>query len=419
MIDRKKFVKEWLANATSLAMLAITGVLLNSLITKSYGTAALGIFNQVYAVFVFASQIATFGVQFSVLRHIADVGEGHLDAPLILNGALVLVTAFATATVTILLCFFWLFGTLLFSTGVVVGVTLMLPGLWCFALNKVLLNAFNAIQANTLYAVFVAVRYLLVLLFLLASIAIGLRGEQLGLILSGSEGMLLVGLAIACLWRFPGVTRAAGTNWLTVHRAFGMRSMTGEIALELNSRVDVLVLGLFATDTVVGVYSFAAFFVDGLMQLTIISRRLVDPILTRLVNEDLGQVRTLLSRGRNVSAVTAAVLGIGAIATYPLYAAVAGTHELAMESWPVFVILMLGACVFAVYATFGGIFSQTGRPVVQSRLSSAILLINLGLNFAMVPSFGLIGAAVATALSYIAGTVYFRSLVRRHLAVTF
>jgi O-antigen/teichoic acid export membrane protein len=419
VIDRRKFVKEWVANAASLGMLAVTGVLLNSLIAKLYGTAALGIFNQVYAIFVFAAQVATFGIQFSVLRHIAGVGAGHADAPRILSAALVLVAACATATALILFAFFRWFGTALYSAGVAEGVMLMLPGLWCFAVNKVLLNALNGIQANTLYAAFVGLRYLLVLLFLLAAIAMGMRGEQLGVILSGSEATLLLALAIACLRRFPGVARTAGRDWIAAHRSFGLRSMPGGFAVELNSRVDVLILGLFTTDAVVGVYSFAAFFVEGLLQLTVISRRLVDPILTRFDDGDDGRLGPLLRRGRNLGALVAALLGVATVAAYPWYATLVGTHRLALDSWPVFAILMSGAGIFAVYATFGGIFAQTGRPSVQTRLNLAILGINIALNFALVPAFGLLGAAVATSLSFIAGTFYFRALVRRHFSLTF
>ena len=418
MLDRRKFVKEWLANAASLGMLAVTGLLLNSMIAKLYGPAALGIFNQVYAIFVFASQIATFGVQFSVLRHIAGVDEGHPEASRILSAALLLVAACAAATALLLFVVFRLFGAAIYSPGVAEGVMLMLPGLWFFAINKVLLNALNGIQANTLYAAFVGLRYLLILVFLIAAIAAGMRGEQLAAILSASEGTLFLGLAAACVRRFPGMARNAGRDWIAPHRAFGLRSMPGGFAVELNSRVDVLILGLFTSDAVVGVYSFAAFFVEGLLQLTVISRRLVDPILTRLA-DDAGALVALLRRGRNLGALAAGVLTAVAVAAYPWYATLAGTDSLATESWPVFAVLAFGAGIFAVYATFGGIFVQTGRPMLQTRLNLAILLINVALNFVLVPAFGLIGAAVATSLSFIAGALYFRALVRRHFSVTF
>jgi O-antigen/teichoic acid export membrane protein len=419
VIDRDKFIKDWTANAVSLGMLAVTGLLLNSLIAKIYGTAALGIFNQVYAVYIFGAQIATFGIQFSVLRHLSDAGQDHARASRILGAALRAVAVPATATVLFLFACFKLLGGSLYSVGVAESIILMLPGLWCFAVDKVLLNALNGIEANSLYAVFTGLRYLLILVCLIGAIAIELPGEQLGLILTVSEGMLFLAIVAVCLQRFSGVLRFADADWIAVHRRFGARSILAGLAIELNSRVDVLILGVFTSDAIVGVYSFAAFFVEGLLQLTVISRRLVDPILTRLAANDVAALLALLRHGRNLGALSAVILGCAAVLAYPWYATIAGTRELATASWPVFAMLMIGACVFAVYATFGDIFSQTGRPAVQSRLNVAILGSNIALNFMLVPFYGLIGAAVATCLSFIIGTLYFRALVRRHLAVDF
>jgi O-antigen/teichoic acid export membrane protein len=418
VIDRRKFIREWIANGASLAVLAVTGLLLNSLIAKLYGSAALGIFNQVYAVFVFASQIATAGIQFSVLRYLPPAAGDHPQTARILTSALALVAITAAAITLAVYASFRLAGGRVFSAGVTEGVMLMLPGLWCFSVNKTLLNALNGIEANTAYAVLVGLRYLLILLFLSAAIGIGLRGEQLAVILSGSEITLLIVLAAACWRYFPGLGLAPEKAWMTTHWRFGLQSMPGGFAVELNSRADVLILGMLTSDAVVGVYSFAAFFVEGLLQIPVITRRLIDPIVARIAGD--GQaLRALLTRGRNVAALAAAGLGIAAVAAYPWYATLAGTRELARDSWPVFAILMAGACIFGIYATFGGVFSQTGRPVIQTRLNLAILGVNVVLNFALVPFYGLLGAAVATGLSFIAGTFYFRHLVRRYLSLRF
>jgi len=182
----------------------------------------------------------------------------------------------------------------------------------------------------------------------------------------------------------------------------------------------VLVLGIFTSDAAVGIYSFAAFFVEGLLQLPIVARRLVDPVLTRLAAQNDVQGRAdLLLKGRNLGALFVAVIGAGMAFTYPWYASWLGNSEIAAASWPVFLLLMAGACLFAAYATFGGIFSQTGMPLVQTWLNLAILVTNLSLNMALVPLWGVIGAAIATSLSFAVGTVYLRFLVFRYFSVRF
>ena len=55
----------------SLVVLAASGILINLIIAAFRDAAALGAFNQAYAVYIVASQIAVFGLHYSVLRHAA------------------------------------------------------------------------------------------------------------------------------------------------------------------------------------------------------------------------------------------------------------------------------------------------------------------------------------------------------------
>ena len=62
--------------------------------------------------------------------------------------------------------------------------------------------------------------------------------------------------------------------------------------------------------------------------LTVISRRLVDPILTRLGEDTDGRLLALLRHGRNLGAAAAAAICAAAAATYPWYATLVGTPRL-------------------------------------------------------------------------------------------
>jgi O-antigen/teichoic acid export membrane protein len=420
MLERRRFLLDWSANFASLGFLAISGILINSLVTKYYGAAALGVFNQVFAVYILGAQLATAGVQYSVLRYVAVVGDDRALFTTIVYAAVAVGSVAATAIVALTWLIFALVGTRIYSGAVVDGIFLMLPGLWCFAINKILLNALNGLQFNRLFAAFTAARYALMSVATVVAVAVGVQDYQLSLILSASEGLLLVALALA----FLRLCRATGLlpagEWVRNHFRFGLRSMLGGMAIELNTRVDVLVLGLFTNDTQVGIYSFAAFFVEGLLQLPQLSRRIVDPVLTKLVaNSDRDELSAFLRRGRNLGAAFMLAVTVTSIALYPLVATVLGDRAIAERSWSVFVILMIGAAVFGTYGTFGGLLSQAGLPVAQSQSNVLILITNAALNIALVPTFGINGAALATGASFVLGTFYFRALVARHLAVRF
>ncbi len=417
MLDRRKFATDGAANIGALVLLAASGLFINSVIVKVYGPAGLGVFNTVLAIYILGSQLATLGVQFSVLNAVA--GERSHGAA-ILSSALLVVAATAPATCLLLYLLFGVVGAPLYGDAVRTGLVLALPGLWLFALNKVLLNAFNGAEANTLYALLTGARHLLIAGALAVFVALGASSETLPAILSIAEGALIC----ATLWQarriFPGLGLDATRAWALRHLTFGLHSLPGGLATELNTRVDVLVLGLFVPEASVGIYSFAAFFVEGLLQFPAVARRLVDPALTRLyLSGDRQRLTQFLVKGRNFGAAAMALICLGSAATYPWFATWLGDGEIATRSWPVFCVLLAGAFAYGSYAPMGGLFSQAGFPKRQSQVNLAILGLNLSLNFALVPAYGVIGAATATALSFALGAQYFRHLVTRQFDIRF
>ena len=59
------------------------------------------------------------------------------------------------------------------------------------------------------------------------------------------------------------------------------------ILTEVNTRVDILVLGYFHGDTLVGVYSFAAILAEGFSQLPMVVRRSIDPLRKPIIGVPL------------------------------------------------------------------------------------------------------------------------------------
>jgi O-antigen/teichoic acid export membrane protein len=69
-ITDSKFNIDLLWNFSSFALIAVLGVLVNVVIAKTYGNEGLGVFNQVYAIYLMLSQLAVGGVHLAVQRYI-------------------------------------------------------------------------------------------------------------------------------------------------------------------------------------------------------------------------------------------------------------------------------------------------------------------------------------------------------------
>ena len=62
------------------------------------------------------------------------------------------------------------------------------------------------------------------------------------------------------------------------HLRYGRSVVISGLSLELNARVDVLVLGGFLSSSYVGLYSFVAMLIEGFYQLIIVVKNFLNPL---------------------------------------------------------------------------------------------------------------------------------------------
>ena len=268
---KQKFNVDVLWNLGSLAVLAIAGIVINTVIAARGGSESLGVFNQVYAVYIVLSQVSVGGFHFSALQSISqnqddrelcsDIATSAAVLSVVVSG-LVCVFAFAVRGVV---------ADLLESPGVFVGLGLAIPGLLFFSLNKVLLNVLNGMRSMRAYAIFQALRFLLILISIIVMLLLGRPGEELALSLTTSELVLFVLLLGYINLRVARLRVTARTNaWYRKHLSFGGRGFFSGFLSGLNTRVDVVMLGYFSGDAMVGVNSFAAIMAEGFAQITLV-----------------------------------------------------------------------------------------------------------------------------------------------------
>ena len=271
----------------SLAFLAGAGLLLNLAIGRYYGPAALGLFNIVFALYIFVSQFSVFGIHLSVLKYVSEYvakDTGKTDA--VITGGLML----AAVCSSIAGLAAWLATPLVVTFYQVEGIRtawlVLLPGLWCFSFNKVLLNAINGAEHMRALAALLALRYALILCALATVILLGIRQEVLSGVIAAAEILLTPVLLcysrrIVSRWDWTG-----GLGWMRPHFAFGVRAFPSGAVGELNTRVDVLMIGAMMDGAKAGVYSLALLLAEGLGQAIVVVRNNLNPILTRLIVEE-------------------------------------------------------------------------------------------------------------------------------------
>jgi O-antigen/teichoic acid export membrane protein len=303
------------------------------------------------------------------------------------------------------------------SAGVRQGMPWIVGTICLFSCNKVLMNALNGVREMRAFALAQGGRFVMMFGLLAWFAAARAPGERLVAVIFGAELLLLGYLAYRCARRFPVNLDGLGL-WLRRHLTFGTKGFLSGSMSELNSRVDVVILGILASDTAVGIYSFAATVAEGLSQLPIVLRNNLNPLLTQaFVRADLPGLSVLAARARRGTYLAMALVLAAAVIVFPIFVELAVGAESFGEAVLIFVILCAGLWVGCGYMPLDMVLAQCGFPGWQSGFKAAVLLTNIAFNLALIPMLGSYGAAIAMAATWAFSALYVRQLGRRAIGV--
>ena len=396
----KTLIGHILWNYSALVLMAGTGVILNIFIVIQFGLETLGIFNQIYAIYIVAARLAVFGLHDSAQKFAAEYhsqeDERHQIARtasliVVLIGILVAGTIYLTAPAI---------GHATESTSVGLGMTWAAPGLFFFALNKVQLGILNGNRQMRVFAIIQGLRVIIILSFVVFVHANNWPDYMLGASFTVAE-IIISGPLLILVRPWKGAHSANKTyNWCYRHISFGGKALPNGFLSESYLRIDILMLAIFVSDEAVGIYSFAAMLIEGLYQVPVVFRTVINPILVTLL-----QARNTANLARFCRRVMVACIiiftscAILILVIFPFLEPYFPSNLIG-EAYPVLLILTFGLATYAAFIPLEFILMQGGQPGWQSTLMSWNIFINAGLNLILVPNYGIDGAALATAIAF-------------------
>jgi O-antigen/teichoic acid export membrane protein len=408
----RKFTRDVQWNVAGLAVAGVCGVALSYLVGVVYGAAALGVFNLVFAAWIFFSQLAALGVHYSALRQVASTDDP-TERAAATTSALAATVLLAAGASAFFVAAAPAVAGLMDSPDVGRGMRWAAPGLFLFALNKVLLGSLNGARRMGWYALFQGGRFVLMLAALGVCAALAVDRSVLPVVLTVAEGGILLGALVPARDLLRRLGAADLWRRAREHLEFGVRGFGSGLLSELNTRVDVLMLGLFTSDAVVGVYSLAAVVAEGLYQLLVVLRTNYTPILARLwARGERAELLRVVRRGRNLTYLAALPAGALAAGGYALIVpAIVGDPALS-ASVPVFAILVAGIVSCAGYAPFLQLPLAARQPGRYTVLMLFVVAVNVVANAALIPLWGALGAATATAIAFAASALFLVAMAR-------
>ncbi|MFO1153007.1 MAG: oligosaccharide flippase family protein [Rhodospirillales bacterium] len=262
-------------------------------------------------------------------------------------------------------------------------------------------------------------------LMILAGIgALVLAGRALTLdnvlVLWGIAGWGTVCIALAALFRHPEVVVATGrrlrARQLRVWLSLSTTMMITPVFYFVLSETDILCLGFFSSPADVGIYNVARRLAE-LMQFAYVAVNtlLLPRIAAAHAARDTARMQAIVDT-MNVLVLIPATLVL-------LVLAGGGQTVLALfgpeftHGWVVVLMLVVPRFTDLVLGPASEVLMMTGDQKRVARINIAAGFANLGLNLVLVPTWGAIGAATATAVTMIGWKCVLFVLCRRRIAV--
>ncbi|MNK22781.1 colanic acid exporter [compost metagenome] len=394
-----------LLNVIALGLAGACALAFNIQVTILYGAETFGVLSQVYALLIVLGQLGTLGVQFSVQRFVATTDDSG-ETLEIINSAFTLTTVVSFIVAMIFYFSAPLIASIQGSPDLEEGVKYAAVGLFFFCLNKVVLGSLNGKLMMRWFAFVQLLRSILLLAIAYLLFVFVWPGKMLSVVFTVVE--LVVFVCGATVLNRKGFFSALSfqSKWVKQHFVFGYQSVLSGLLIEFNTRIDVLMIGYFLSDRTVGIYALAATFAEGFSLILNVLRSNFNPPMARfLAKQDYGGLRAFISSYRRNMFFAVLALGMISIGVYKLLEIYQGSKEWS-ESFPYYLILLIGMVGTAAYFPFLAVLMQAGRPTWFSVSILVGVVINCALNIILIPLLGGQGAAWATSGAMVISTVF-------------
>lgn len=248
------------------------------------------------------------------------------------------------------------------------------------------------------------------MLFILIALALRYYGIGGAITAAACVAWIVLGIYALKVHRAQPVTLKPDTFVIRQLISYGVKGHIGSIVQLFNYRLDVLLINFFLTTANVGLYTVAVMIAEILWYIpNSIGYVLFSKVSSQQGTADGRTMTPLVCRVMILLTVTAG-LCLWAVSG-PLIAVLFGPRF--SSSAHLLNILIPGVIALGITKVLGNDLAGRGKPEFATLTAVITLACTVMLNFALIPLFGIAGAASATAVSYGVSAVTIIILFRR------
>ncbi|KAF5085624.1 Stage V sporulation protein B [anaerobic digester metagenome] len=394
-----------------------SGFLLNILLSRWLGPGDFGLYTLTLTIFTISTLVASLGIPETVVKFVADYKTDRQRRDAVVTAGAVNGLLLGTSAGLVLFLFSGEIAAL-FSipelSGLVRIAALAMP---ISILNTTLLGLLNGLREMRAYSFRFVVRSLLLVVLAVVFILAGFgpAGAVAALLLTEIGTLAFVAVVVRPHFRLSSLNYRETTRMML---AFGSRVFIASAIYLVNTYTDTLLIGYLLTETDVGRYAVAVAIARvAFLSLPGSISTVNYPAISEYYSKGLKDaVEAVISRSIRYSLVLLSMTGL-------LLIYLAGTiievlfGPAYLPAVPAFIILVYGMIVFGAVSSVGSAVSAMNRPGLSSKANILVAGVNVALDLALIPLFGITGAAAGTAISCTLLAVLILYILHRVFAV--
>lgn len=393
---RRRFVRDVIGVFNSNVFSILTALLASIILARTLGPEKFGIYTALVIIPMVVVSLTHLGIRGAAIFH---VGKGEYDKSELVSSIVVLLIIASSLGMLISAIAYWIYDEPSFTTLMTGLVMLVIPGrLAIIYIGGIFLGNDEINKANRMNWITNAIN-----LVLIAVLVWGLGLEILGAVIS-----FLVSGSIVAIYGFM-LIRGSFRIRLRFHREIiisllklGILFSVSFFIIQLNYRIDILLLEKMRDASEVGIYSLGVSVAEQLWQLPLAIGIVVFSRTAHPEDQHLMASRTgiLLRLSFLFSLVTSVLIYFLSPYLVPL---IFGSEYI--PSIPIIQLILPGIIMVVIFRILSGHLAGLGKPQVTLYIFLPALVLNILLNLLWIPAYGGAGAAMATNVSYTAGSI--------------
>lgn len=413
----KKVARNAVYNSSAILVGNISGIIITIFLTRTLGDVNFGVYSLATSIALLVMALTDMGINQTVVRYVSDA-LGKNDVLLVRGYIRELGKVKFVLTIVISISLFLLSDTL--STNVFHKPSLSLPlkvmsGFVLFySLSGFFIGVFNGLndfKANFVKSViyeFSRVTTTITLVILGYSVI----GAIFGFVIASLASLSCLVIILLKKYNTYIVGKAKKIDIRRVFKFTGYLTV-GSIAWTVFAYVDSVMIGIFLPAEYVGYYR-ASYTVIGAVAGVLSLPAVLFPVFVQLEGENL---KNAFNRVFKYSAMLAVPASFGLLAiSKEIVLVIYGPDYL--SAVPVFWVLSF-LIVGSAVGFWGAIFNAKEMPEYPLKVRVAGMVLNVVLNYLLIPEFGIVGAAVATTVSNVVVWSVLAYLSKIHFDVFF